>query len=127
MAAGQCSVQNYKPVTKFTDIFSIAVLGHCLRVTPSAYGKSTNALRNSCRLVIGGLPTNRELKAMDLNFLFSDAKAAAVNIPRTLSNYRTKPYAHVTFKCIDDLIAAKAMVFSFHGKILTWYKPEDTR
>src|ERR1700722_15814066 len=70
-----------EPVIKFVNIFSIAVLGHCLRVTPSAYGKSTNELRNSCRLVIGGLPTNRELKAMDLNFLFSDAKAATVNIP----------------------------------------------
>src|ERR1700722_20027317 len=85
--------KSLEPVTKFGEIFSIAVLSHCLRVMPSVYRKSTNNLRNSCRLVIGGLPNNRELKAMDLNFLFSDTKAAAVNIPRMLNNYRTKSYA----------------------------------
>src|SRR3984957_6569334 len=106
---------------QFEKIFSISVIGNCLRVSPAYYNKQLNENRNCHRLIIGGLPTNKELKAIDLDFLFKDAGAVAVNIPRNLSNYRTKPYAHVTFKNFDILVEAKKQTYSYQGKVLRWY------
>ena len=50
---------------QFEKIFSISVMGNCLRVSPAYYSKQLNDTRNCHRLIIGGLPTNKELKAID--------------------------------------------------------------
>ena len=113
MAAAHMVFKSHDIAKQFEKIYSISVMGNCLRVSPAYYSKLLNDNYNCHRLIIGGLPTNKELKAIDLDFLFKEAGAVAVNIPRNLSNYRTKPYAHVIFENFDILVKAKKQAYSY--------------
>ena len=123
--AAEIIFSSQQAVNIFEDKWSIFVMGECLRTRPKNFTKEQIEARSQHAAILHDLPPNTN--ASKLIHIMSNTNAKAIGIPRTLSTYRPRPWAHFFFATQEARDSAMELSVAVNNKPVRWTLPDKNK